>query len=160
MRRKLCGFLVELMEAGDLPSHPPVIKVFNVVLQVHKIAAGPNEEGAEPSGERLNGVFFAMSDHVSLCIQVDNVRGLGRALALVITGDPAIFQPLNPFGRAEDPIANGNVEVGHPSIILGVAIGGSVECILVVLNMVVEPPDLLFEMADFAGFFGFTLCNG
>ena len=145
---------------GDLSSHPPVIKVFNVALQVHKIAAGPNEEGTEPSGERLNGVFFTMSDHVSLCIQVDNVRGLIRALAIVITSDPAIFQPLDPFGRAEDSIANGNVEVGHPSVILGVAIRGSVECILVVLNTVVEPTDLLFEMVDFTGFVGFTLCNG
>ena len=160
MRSKLCGFLIKLVEAGDLLSHPPVIKVFDVVLQVHEIAARPNEEGIKPGGEQLNGDFFAMSNHVSLCIQVDNMRGLIRALAIVITGDPAVFQPFDPFGGAENSITNGDVEVGHLSIVLDVAIWGSVECILVVLNMVVEPTDLLFEAVDFTGFVDFALSDG
>ena len=42
------GFLIELAEATNLPSQPPVVKVADVALQVHKVAAGPEEEGAEP----------------------------------------------------------------------------------------------------------------
>ena len=68
MRGKLSSFLIELAEVGDLPSHPPVIKVVDVVLQVHKIATGPNEEGAEPGGEQFNGVFLTMPNCVSLRI--------------------------------------------------------------------------------------------
>ena len=72
---KFCGFLVEFMEAGDLPSQPPVIKVFDFALQVHEVTAGPKKEGAEPGGNWFNGVLLAMPNHVSLCIQVDNMRG-------------------------------------------------------------------------------------
>ena len=60
--------MIELTEASDLPSQPSVVKVANVVLQVHKVPAGPDEEGAEPGGEQLNGVFLAMPNHVSLRI--------------------------------------------------------------------------------------------
>jgi hypothetical protein len=62
------GFLIELTEASDLPSQPPVVKVANVMLQVHEVTAGPNKEGVEPGGEWLNGVFLAMPNRVSLCI--------------------------------------------------------------------------------------------
>ena len=79
---------------------------------MHEVTAGPEEEGTEPGRKQFNGVFFAMPIHVSLCIQVDNVRGLIRALALVITGDSAIFRPLDPLGGTVDSITEGNVEVG------------------------------------------------
>jgi hypothetical protein len=62
------GFLIELVEVGDLPSQPLVVKVTDVMLQVHKVAAGPDKEGTEPGGEWLNGVFLAMPNRVSLCI--------------------------------------------------------------------------------------------
>ena len=34
---KLGGLLIELTEVGDLPSQPPVIKVTDVMLQMHKV---------------------------------------------------------------------------------------------------------------------------
>ena len=71
---ELCSFLIELMEAGNLPSQPSVVKVADVTLQVHEVTAGPNKEGTEPGGEQFNGVFLAMPNHVSLRIQVNNVR--------------------------------------------------------------------------------------
>ena len=68
----LCGelssFLIKLAEAGDLPSQPPVIKVADVMLQVHEVTAWPNKEGMEPGRERFDGVFLAMPNCVSLCI--------------------------------------------------------------------------------------------
>ena len=157
---ELSSFLIKLMEVGDLPSHPPVIKVFNVALQVHEITTWPKEEGAKAGREWLNGVFFAMPNHVSLCKQIDNIRGLNRALALMITGDSAIFQPFDPFGGTVDPVAKGDVEVGYLPVILDVAVGGPVECTFIMLDTVVEPSDLFLEMAYFAGFVGFALHNG
>jgi hypothetical protein len=65
---ELGGFLIELTEASNLPSQPPVVKVTDVALEVHEVAARPNEEGAEPSGEWFNGVFLAMPNRVSLRI--------------------------------------------------------------------------------------------
>ena len=62
------GFLIELAEASDLPSQPPVVKVADVMLQVHEVTAGPDEEGVEPGGEWFDGVFLAMPNRVSLCI--------------------------------------------------------------------------------------------
>ena len=67
-RDKFSGFLIELVEAGDLPSQPPVIKVTNVALQVHEVTTGPNEEGTEPGREWFDGVFLAMPGCVSLRI--------------------------------------------------------------------------------------------
>ena len=65
---KLGGFLIELAEAGDLPSQPPVIKVADVALEVYEVAAGSDEEGAEPGGEWFDRVFLAMPNRVSLRI--------------------------------------------------------------------------------------------
>ena len=62
------GFLIELVEATNLPSQPPVIKVTDVALQVHEVAAGPDEEGVEPGGKWFDGVFLAMPHCVSLRI--------------------------------------------------------------------------------------------
>jgi hypothetical protein len=160
----LCGefgsLLIKLAEAGDLPSQPPVVKVFDVMLQVHKIAAGPDEEGVEPGREWLDGVFLAVAHCVSLCIQIDNVRGLIGALHVVVAGDLAIFQSLNPLGGAKDSITDGDVEVMYSPIVLNIAIGGSVKHVFVVLDMVVEPVDLLLEVANFAGLLGVASGNG
>jgi hypothetical protein len=62
------GFCVEFMEAGDLLSHLPVVKVFNLMLQVDKVATGSLQEELEPCREWFNGVLFAMSNGVSLCV--------------------------------------------------------------------------------------------
>ena len=62
------GFLIELVEVSHLPSQPPVVEVPDVMLQVHEVTGGPNEEGAEPGGKWLDGVFLAMPNRVSLCI--------------------------------------------------------------------------------------------
>ena len=56
-RGELGGFLIELAEASDLPSQPPVVKVTDVALEVYEVAARPDEEGTEPGGEWFNGVF-------------------------------------------------------------------------------------------------------
>ena len=68
LRGKFGGFLIKLTEVSNLSSHPPVVKVFDVALQVHEIAAGPNEEGVEPGGDWFDGVFLAMPNCVSLRI--------------------------------------------------------------------------------------------
>ena len=67
-RGEFGGFLIELAEASDLPSQPPVVKVADVPLEVYEVAARSNEEGAEPSGEWFNRVFLAMPNRVSLRI--------------------------------------------------------------------------------------------
>ena len=159
-RSELCGFLIELMEAGDLPSQPPVIKVADVMLQVHEVTAGPDEEGTEPGREWFDGVFLTMPNCVSLRIQVDNMRELIRALFLMESGNPSIFQLLDPFSQFEDPISKGDVEMGRLPIVLNVPIGGSLKYVLVVFDMIVEPRDLLSEVANFTGFLGVALGDG
>ena len=157
---EFCGFLVEFAEAGDLPSQPPVVKVFDLVLQVHEVAAGPEEKGAKPGGNWFDGVFLTMPNHVSLCIQVDNIRGLIRALSVMIASDSAVFQPLDPFGGAENSVTDGDVEVGHSPVVFDIAIGGLVKCVLVVLDTVVEPANLFFKAADLSGLLGVVSSNG
>ena len=151
---ELSSFLIELVEAGDLPSQPPVVKVADVVLQVHEVTTWPNKEGAEPGGERLNGVFLAMPNCVSLRIQVDNVRGLIRALLLMEPGDLTVFQLLDPFCWFEDPIAKGDEEVRYSPIVFDVSVGGTFEDVFIMLNTIVEPADLFFEATDFDVFLG------
>ena len=41
LQSKFGGFDVKFAEAGDLLSHPPVIKIFNLMLQVDEVATGP-----------------------------------------------------------------------------------------------------------------------
>jgi hypothetical protein len=157
---KLSGFLIELAEAGDLPSQPPVVKVANVALEVHEVAGWPDKEGAEPSGEGFNGIFFAMPNRVSLCIQIDNIRGLIRALVHMESGDASIFQLFDPFCWFEDSVAQRDVEVGHLPLVVDVAIWGSFEDVFVMFDSVVEPGDLFLETADFNIFVGVTSGNG
>jgi hypothetical protein len=135
----LGGFLIELVEVGDLPSQPPVIKVFDIMLQVHKVAAGPDKEGVEPGRERFDRVLFAMAHHVSLCIQINNVRGLIEALFLMVASHSAIVQSLDRFGRAKDSITEGDVEVGNLSFVLDVAIRRPVKVVFIVLTRLWSP---------------------
>ena len=146
---KLGGFLIKLAEASNLPSQPPVVKVADVALQVHEVTAWPNKEGVEPGGERLDGVFFAMPNCVSLRIQVDNVRGLIRALLLMKPGDSTVFQLFDPFCWLKDPVAKGDEEVRDSPIILDIPIGGVFEYAFIVLDMIMKHTDLLIEVANF-----------
>ena len=101
-----------------------------------------------------------MPNCVSLRIQVDNMRGLIGALALMIASNSAIFQPLDPFGRMVDSVTEGDVEVGDLAIIGDVSIGGLVELAFVVFNVVVQASDLFLEVAHFGGSLGFALSDG
>jgi hypothetical protein len=159
-RSKLGGFLVELAEVSNLPSQPPVVKVTDVVLEVHEVAARPNKEGAEPGREWFDGIFLAMPHHVSLCIQINNVGGLIRALLLVEPSDSAIFELLDPLCWFEDSITQGNEEVGDSPVIFDVSVGGTFEYVFVVFDPVVEFGDLFFEATDFDVFVGVTSGNG
>ena len=141
---------------GDLPSQPPVIKVFDFALQVYKVAAGPKEEGVEPGGDWFDGVFFAMPNCVSLHIQINNIWGLIGALALVIAGDSAVFQSFDPFGRVVDSITQGDVEVRHLPFVDNVAIGGPLELVFVVFYAVIQAFNLFLKAAHFDGGLGFT----
>ena len=157
---KFGGFLIELAEAGNLPNQPPVIEVTDVTLQVHEVTGGPNEEGMEPGVERLDGVLLAMPNRVSLHIQINNVRGLIQALLFVEPGDSTVFQLLDPLGWLEDPVAEGDKELGDSPVILDVPVGGVFEYVFIVLDMIVEPSNLLLEAMDFDVFLGVASGNG
>ena len=157
---ELGGFLIELTEAGDLPSQPPVVKVANVALEVYEVTAWPDEEGTEPGGEWFNGVFFAMPNRVSLCIQIDNIRGLIRALLLMEPGNLTVFDLFDPLCRLEDSVAQGNEEVGDSPIVFDVSVGGAFEYVFVVFDPVVESGNLFFEVMNFNVFVGVASGNG
>jgi hypothetical protein len=157
---KFSSFLIELVVVSDLPSQPPIVLVADVMLQVHEVAAGPDEEGVEPGEEWFDGVFLTMPIRVSWCIQINNVRGLIRALLFMEPGDSSIFQLLDPLHWLEDPIAEGNVEVGHSPVILNVPVRGTFKYVFIVFNVVVEPADLLVEVVDFAGLLSITSGDG
>ena len=65
---KLCGFGIKFMKVGDLPSHPSIVKVFDLTLQMDEVTTGPKQEEPEPCWEQFNGVLFTMPNCVSLCI--------------------------------------------------------------------------------------------
>ena len=157
---ELGGFLIELMEVGDLPSQPPVVKVADVALEVYEVTAWSDEEGMEPGGEWFNGVFFAMPNRVSLCIQIDNIRGLIRALLLVEPGDSTVFKLFDPLCRLEDSIAQGNEEVGNSPVVFDVSVGGVFEYVFIVFDPVVESGNLFFEATNFDVFVGVVSGNG
>ena len=159
-RGELSGFLIELAEASDLPSQPPVIKVTDVALEVYEVTAGSDEEGAEPGGEWFNGVFLAMPNHVSLCIQIDNVRGLIRALICVKPGDASVFELFDPLCRFEDSLAQRDEEVGDSSFILDVPVGGAFKYVFIMFDLIVESGNLLFEATNFDIFVGVASGDG
>ena len=159
-RGKLSSFLIELIEVGDLPSQPPVVKVADVVLEVYEVTAWPDEEGMEPGGEWFNGVFFAMPNRVSLCIQIDNIRGLIRALLLMEPGNSTVFELFDPLCRFEDFVAQGNEEVRDSPVIFDVSVGGTFEYVFIVFDPVMESSDLFFEAMNFDIFMGIASGNG
>jgi hypothetical protein len=79
-----------------------------------------------------------------------------------------IFQLLDPLGRFEDSVTEGNVEVGHSPIVLDIPIGGSFKYVFVMFDVVVKSADLFVEAMNFAGLLGIAsgdgceepLCNG
>ena len=75
-------------------------------------------------------------------------------------GNSTIFQLLDPLCWFKDPVAKGNEEVGYSPIVLEVPVRGAFEYVFVVLNMIVEPIDLLFEVMDFNVFLGVASGNG
>ena len=152
--------MIELAEASDLPSQPPVVKVADVALEVYEVAAQSDEEGAEPGGEWFDGVFLAMPNRVSLCIQIDNIGGLIRALIRVKSSDASIFKLLDPLRRFEDSVAQGNEEVGDPSFVFNVPVRGAFEYVFVVFDSIVESSNLLFEATNFDVFLGIALSDG
>jgi hypothetical protein len=72
----------------------------------------------------------------------------------------SVFQLLDPLRWLEDPVAEGNVEVGHSSIVFNVTVGGTFKYVFVVFDAVVEPTDLLIEVADFAGLLSIASGDG
>ena len=52
------------------------------------------------------------------------------------SSDPSVFQLLDPLGRFEDSVAEGDVKVGHLPIVLDVPVGGSLEYVFVVFDVV------------------------
>ena len=157
---ELGGFLIELAEASDLPSQPPVVKVADVALEVYEVAAGSDEEGAEPGGGWFNRIFLAMPNRVSLCIQIDNVRGLIRALVCMKPGDASIFDLLDPLCRFEDSIAQRDEEVGDSSFVFDVPVGGAFKYVFIVFDPVVESGNLFFEATNFDIFVGVASGDG
>jgi hypothetical protein len=121
---------------GDLLSHPPVIKIFDFTLQVDEVAARSKQEGSEPAREWFDGVFLAMPNSVSLQIQINDIRGLIRVLAIVKAGDSSIFSSLDPLGRVEDSITQGNVELQGLAVINNISFGGLFEGAFVVLDVI------------------------
>jgi hypothetical protein len=157
---ELGGFLIELTEASDLPSQPPVVKVADVALEEYEVAAGPDEEGTELGGEWFNGIFLAMPNRVSLCIQIDNIGGLIRALLLVKPGDLAVFKLLDPLCWFEDSLAQGNEEVGDLPVVFEVSVGGVFEYVFIMFDPVVKSGDLFFEATNFDVLVGVASGNG
>ena len=51
-------------------------------------------------------------------------------------GDSPILSPLDPLGRVEDSIAQGNVELWGLAIVDNISLGGLLKGVFVVLDMV------------------------
>ena len=118
------------------------------------------QEGVEPGGEWFDGIFLAMPNRVSLCIQINNIGGLIRALLLMEPSDSAVFKLLDPPCRLEDSIAQGDEEVGDSPVIFNVSVGGAFEYVLVVFDLVMESGDLFLEVTNFDIFVGVTSGDG
>ena len=81
-------------------------------------------------------------------------------MLLMESGDLSVFQLFDPFHWFEDSVAEGNVEVGHPPVVLDVSVGGSFKYVFIMFDVVVESMDLFIKVADFAGFLGVASGNG
>jgi hypothetical protein len=91
----------------------------------------------EPGGDWFNGVFLTMPNHVSLRIQINDVRGLIQALDFMEASDSAVVQSLDPFGRLVNSVAQGNVKLGDLSVVGNVTVGGSFELVFIVFDAIV-----------------------
>ena len=125
-----------------------------------KVATGSEQEGSELGREWFNGVFLAMPNRVSLCIQIDNVRGLIRALVRMESGDMPVFELLDPLGRFVDPVAQRDEEMGDSSVVFNVPVGGAFEYVFIVLDSVVESGNLLLKATNFNIFMGVASGDG
>ena len=76
------------------------------------------------------------------------------------SGDPSVFQLLDPLGQFEDSVAKGNVKMRHLPVVLNIPVKGSLEYVFIVLDMVMESMNLFFEAANFAGLLGIVSGNG
>ena len=92
-----------------------------------------------------------MPNRVSLCIQINDIGGLIQALAIMVAGHSTIFKPLDPFGRAEDSITQGNVEVGDLSAVDDEALRSFLEAGFVMQDVILKAIDLSLEAFDFDG---------
>ena len=75
-------------------------------------------------------------------------------------GDLPVFQLLDPLGRFEDPITEGNVKVGHSPVVLNLPIRGLFKYVFVMFDVVMKSADLLVKAANFAGFLGVASGDG
>ena len=73
----------------------------------------------------------------------------------MVSGDSAVLESFDPFGQAEDSVAQGNVELGNLPIIGDVALGGSLKLVFIVLNMILQTHDLSLEVVSFNGCLSF-----
>ena len=101
-----------------------------------------------------------MPNCVSLHIEINNVWGLIGALSFMKACDSAVVHPLDPLGWAVDSITQGNVELGNLPVIDNVAIGGLLELVFVVFNMVIQAFNLLSKTVHFDGGLGFASGDG
>jgi len=67
---------------------------------------------------------------------------------------------LNPLGRAREPVAAGNVEVGDAPIVDRVPFRGSFEGFLVLEDLFLKPLNLLSEPSVLHGGVGFVVGDG
>ena len=75
-------------------------------------------------------------------------------------GNSTVFELFDPFCWFEDPIAQGNEEVGDSPIVLDVPVGGMFEYVFIVLDTIVEPANLFLEATDFDVFLGIAPSDG
>jgi hypothetical protein len=66
----------------------------------------------------------------------------------MIPHNPPIFSPLDLLGRAEYPIAQGDVELGNLSVIDDKSFWGFFESCFIVQDMVMQTSNLSFELID------------
>jgi hypothetical protein len=59
----------------------------------------------------------------------------------MVSGNSSVFQLFDPFGWAENSIAEGNIEVGYSPIIFDITVGGLFGYVFVMFDAVMEPMD-------------------
>ena len=77
-----------------------------------------------------------MPNSVSLHIQINDVRGLIWALAIIKAGNSPVFSPLDPFGGVKNSVAQWDVKLWDLPIVDDESLGGFFEGSLVVQDVV------------------------